>query len=67
LHRLEAVDGGDHTRFVWPEGMPVTIPSGFDSPSVGSHFREEWTLYFYVPKGTKVVGGWAARIAEFCR
>ncbi|CAN5457002.1 hypothetical protein BH23VER1_BH23VER1_00390 [soil metagenome] len=65
LHRVESVDGGDHTRIGWPEGMPVTLPSGIDSPSVNSHFRGEWALYFYVPEGTEVVGGWAARIAEW--
>lgn len=65
LHRILAVDGGDHTRINWPEGMPVTIESGIDSPGVTSHFRGEWTLVFYVPKGTKVIGGWASRIANW--
>ena len=65
LHRVTVVDGGDVTRIVWPEGMPVMLPSAIDSPSVASHFRGAWTLYCYVPKGTKVVGGWAARIANW--
>ncbi len=65
LHRLDVFDGGDHTRIAWPEGMRVTLPSGLDAPGAGSHFRGPWTLYFYVPKGTKVVGGWAARIAQW--
>lgn len=65
LHRLETVDGGDFTRIQWPEGMPVTVESGIDTPGVTSHFRGSWTLYFYVPKGTKQVGGWASRIANW--
>jgi len=65
LHRVEIRDGGDYTRIVWPEGMPVVLPSGADTPGVTNHFRGGWTLYFYVPKGTKVVGGWASRIANW--
>jgi hypothetical protein len=65
LHRLETVDGGDFTRIQWPEGMPVTVESGIDTPGVTSHFRGGWTLYFYVPRGTKLVGGWASRIANW--
>jgi len=56
LHRIGIVDGGDYTRIVWPEGMHVVVPSGQDT----CHFRGPWSLYFYVPKGTKVVGGWTA-------
>lgn len=65
LHRLEVIDGGDHTYIQWPEGMPVTLESGIDTSNVTEHFRGAWTLYFYVPKGTKVVGGWASRIANW--
>ena len=65
LHRVEPVDGGDHTRINWPAGMQVTLESGPETPYVQQHFRGEWTLYFYVPKGTKVVAGWAARVAHW--
>jgi len=65
LHRLEAVDGGDHTKIQWPAGLPVTVDSGIDTPTVTSHFRGLWSLVFYVPKGTKVIGGWASRIANW--
>ncbi|HYG76466.1 MAG TPA: DUF4838 domain-containing protein [Planctomycetota bacterium] len=65
LHRIETVDGGDYTRIKWPAGMPVTVESGIETPNVLSHFRGAWTLYFYVPKGTKLVGGWASRIANW--
>lgn len=65
LHRLVTVDGGDHTRVDFPAGWPVTIESGIDTREVTSQFRGAWTLSFYVPKGTKVVGGWASRIANW--
>lgn len=65
LHWLEVIDGGDHTRIEWPEGMPVMVPSSLDSPEASSHFRGQWSMYFYVPKGTEMVGGWAARVANW--
>lgn len=65
LHRIEAYDGGDYTRIIWPKGMQVTVESGIDTSEVTSQFRGEWTLYFYVPKGTRVVGGWASRVANW--
>ncbi len=65
LHRIETIDGGDHTYIQWPSGMPVTVQSGIDTSNVTTHFRGAWTLYFYVPKGTAVVGGWASRIANW--
>jgi hypothetical protein len=65
LHRVETWDGGDYTRIGWPKGMPVTVVSGIDTPDVTSHFRGPWTLYFYVPKNTKQIGGWASRVANW--
>ncbi len=65
MHRIETYDGGDYTRIAWPDGLPVTIESGIETPDVTSHFRGPWTLYFYVPRGTKLVGGWASRVANW--
>lgn len=65
LHRIETRDGGDYTRIQWPEKMPVTLPTAMDYPGVKNHFRGPWTMVFYVPKGTEVVGGWAERIANW--
>jgi hypothetical protein len=65
LHRVELVDGGDYSRVQWPDGMPVTVESGIDTADVTSHFRGPWSLYFYVPKGAKFVGGWASRVANW--
>jgi hypothetical protein len=65
LHRIETYDGGDYTRITWPAGMPVSVESGIDTPDVTSQFRGPWTLYFYVPKGTRLIGGWASRVANW--
>jgi len=64
LHRLETLDGGDHTVITWPK-IPLTIESGIDTPGVTSHMRGGWTLSFYVPRGTTMIGGWASRIANW--
>ncbi len=65
LHRVETIDGGDYTSIRWPPKLPVTVESGIDTPNVTTHFRGQWSLYFYVPKGTAIVGGWASRIANW--
>ncbi|MES2570459.1 MAG: DUF4838 domain-containing protein, partial [Verrucomicrobiota bacterium] len=65
LHRIETYDGGDYTRITWPAGLHVTVESGMDTPEVTSHFRGSWSLYFYVPKKTRLIGGWASRIANW--
>lgn len=65
LHRIETYDGGDYTRAKFPPAMPVAIESSIDTPDVTSQFRGAWTLYFYVPKGTRLVGGWASRVANW--
>ncbi len=65
LHSVETIDGGDYTRIQWPPQMPVTIESGIDTPNVTEHFRGVWTMVFYVPRGTRVIGGWASRVANW--
>lgn len=54
LYRIDITDGGDRTLVVWPEGQPMTIRSMVDDPMNKRH--HSWMMYFYVPKGTKVVG-----------
>lgn len=51
LHRLIVSDGNDRTRIGWPEGLPVT--------ATGPHTAGRWYLYFYVPKGTRQIAGFA--------
>jgi hypothetical protein len=65
LHRIETYDGGDYTHLAWPKDLPVTVESTSDTPDVTSQFRGPWSLYFYVPKGTRTVGGWASRVANW--
>ncbi|MFW6169368.1 MAG: DUF4838 domain-containing protein [Planctomycetota bacterium] len=57
LHRLQWNDGSDMTRVVWPEGLPFTIRSTLEDQM---RLRGRWDLYFYVPPGTKVVGGYTS-------
>ncbi len=56
LQRLHLSDGGDGTEITWPANTPLTIRSDPTNP-VLLHGR--WTLYFYVPRGTTVIGGFA--------
>jgi hypothetical protein len=55
LHRVEIVGGGT-AQTTWTEGVPMTIESSFEHPG-GFHGR--WSLSFYVPRGTTVVGGFS--------
>ena len=65
LHDIVVLDGGDFTNIAWPVGLPVTVESDINSSHTLTHFRGNWTLYFYVPKRTKQIGGWASRIASW--
>ena len=53
LHKLQIADGGDHTSVEWKPGTRFSYRSTVDQP-IKTHGR--WTLYFYVPRNTKVVG-----------
>ncbi len=44
------------TRVVWPGDVPQTFRSVLDEPL---ELRGRWSLYFYVPRGTRQVGGFA--------
>jgi hypothetical protein len=57
IHELEWDAGGNRSRVKWPEGHPMTVRSSINDPAdlIGN-----WKLYFYVPKGTKSVGGYAS-------
>ena len=56
LQRLHLSDGGDGTDVTWPTATPLTIRSDPASPAM---LYGRWTLYCYVPRGTKVIGGFA--------
>ena len=54
LYKVIVSDGGDRTRVVFPESLPLAIAS---TETQGmNRFYSRWHLCFYVPKGTKVVG-----------
>ena len=57
LHRLEMADRTAGTYVAGSPGRALTVPATPEAPAV---FVGRWSLYFYVPKGTKVVGGYAA-------
>jgi hypothetical protein len=57
LHRVEVTDSGAGTAVTWADGVPMTVVSSPDAPA---DFHGRWGLYFYVPKGTKVVAGFAS-------
>lgn len=57
LHRVEVTDSGAGTAVAWADGSPMTVVSSADTPA---DFHGRWSLYFYVPKGAKVVGGFAS-------
>lgn len=55
LHKLVVNDGSDMTEVLWPAGMARTVQLDRDSP-VPSGRRSG---YFYVPRGTRRIGGYA--------
>lgn len=57
LHRLEVSDGSAGTAVSFAEGTPVTL---WSSPEQPATLHGRWSAYFYVPKGTKTVGGFAS-------
>lgn len=59
LHRVEISDGSAGTSVTLPDGLPATVCSSFEAPAA---FHGRWSLVFYVPKGTKVVGGYASGV-----
>jgi hypothetical protein len=56
LQRLEGAGGGG-IGLTFPSEMPITVQSSPENPF---QFHGRWTMYFYVPRGTQVVGGFAS-------
>lgn len=57
LHRIVVSDHGAGTRTHWLDGMPMTIISRLDAQP---NLLGRWSMVFYVPTGTKVIGGYAS-------
>jgi hypothetical protein len=55
LHRIE-ITGGGAAQTTWADGVTMTVESSFEHPG---NLHGRWTLFFYVPRGTKVVGGFS--------
>jgi len=56
LHRIDVNPGKNGAHVSWPDGTPVVFASSLDERISLSH---RINMYFYVPKNTKVVGGYA--------
>lgn len=56
LHRIAVSDGSAGTKIDWPAGVPGVFEANMESPVTFAGGR--WTMVFYVPKGTTVVGGY---------
>ncbi|MHC4177301.1 MAG: hypothetical protein ACYSWU_07335 [Planctomycetota bacterium] len=54
MYKVVVRDGGDRTRVTWPAGQPTTVVSSIEAP-MNTHYQSRM-LYFYVPKGTEVIG-----------
>jgi len=63
LHCIWISDGNAGTRIAWPDSGPMTVRS---SPNAPAKFHGRWSLYFYVPKGTKIVGGYSSGAGTLC-
>jgi hypothetical protein len=57
LHRIEISDHAAGTSVELAAPAPFTIVSSQDNPAA---LYGRWSLYFYVPKGTRTVGGFAS-------
>jgi hypothetical protein len=55
LQRLEIIGGGA-AQATWADGVPMTVESSFEHPG---DFYGRWTLYFYVPRSAKTIGGFS--------
>ena len=56
LPRKIEIIGGGAAKAEWDDGLPMTIESSFEHPA---NFHGRWTLYFYVPRSTAIVGGFS--------
>lgn len=54
LYKLTISDGMDRTQVKFKTELPFVEPSSAGLPM--NRYHGAWTMYFYVPKGTRVVG-----------
>ncbi|MDQ3814673.1 MAG: DUF4838 domain-containing protein [Armatimonadota bacterium] len=65
LHKLTVDDGKDRTLVKWNSPLPLTIKSTQNEP-MNDAYADLWMLYFYVPKGTKIIGLFGGEHGEVC-
>jgi hypothetical protein len=58
LHHLEVLDSAGGTLITWPEGQRVVYPASPER-SLRMKSSQIYTAFFYVPRGTKLVGGFS--------
>lgn len=56
LYRVQLADRMMGSRLSWPGGTPSVLRSALGATT---GLRQRWKLYFYVPKGTRSVAGFA--------
>jgi hypothetical protein len=57
LNRIELSDRTAGTLIDWPDATPMTTVASTDQPT---SLYGRWSMYFYVPRGTKTIGGYAS-------
>lgn len=59
LHQVEVYPPANRAKVeIAQPGLPWTMTAGLDDHNI---LTGTWSLYFYVPKGTRIVGGFAQR------
>ncbi len=58
LHRLDIAPAANSALVKTPDGMARTMSAGREP---GNRLMSLWSLYFYVPHGTEIVGGYTER------
>jgi len=55
VHRLEISDGSGGTKVQWPAGQRAVFPASAEESTT---FYSDHAMVFFVPKGSKIVGGY---------
>ena len=58
IYRIDLEDGSDMTKVTWPAGQRMSWKMSLED--FPAKITGRWTLYFYVPKGTKMIGLYSA-------
>jgi hypothetical protein len=64
VYKIVAEDGSDMSLIKLISPIPWSVKSTNDEPM--NHFYGDWTLYFYVPRGTKTVGLFGGERGDVC-